>query len=256
MKAILLSICLALSAFPVLADFKTIDRFGREEHIVQLYPDAASFPAPCEAGLIYADQSSTPNELYWCDPATGLYAQVGGAAPLGCTCGDVKDGFQAADHSGWIKLDGRPISSLTLEQQSCASFLGFASALPNAAGAYAAMGGTVGVVTGSNSKTIFQANLPAVNLTAQSAGAHTHTSNATGALGQPSLIYRSNGGNNTTDGILDATVGEPNLVQAPAALTINSGGAHTHTVPLGGSGSAFDVTPRTLGVNKFACLEP
>ncbi|WP_408023303.1 hypothetical protein [Tenacibaculum sediminilitoris] len=32
--------------------------------------------------------------------------------------GDTKQGFQTTDHSGWIKLDGRLISTLTTSQQT------------------------------------------------------------------------------------------------------------------------------------------
>jgi len=45
--------------------------------------------------------------------------------------GDTKEGFQISDHNGWIKLDGRAISSLTSTQQTQASTLGFTSNLPN-----------------------------------------------------------------------------------------------------------------------------
>ncbi len=38
--------------------------------------------------------------------------------------GDVKYGFQTADHNGWILLDGRAKSGLTASQQAAATALG------------------------------------------------------------------------------------------------------------------------------------
>ena len=79
--------------------------------------------------------------------------------------GDTKQGFQAADHSGWIKLDGRVIATLTTTQQAQATTLGFATNLPNSDGAKAVQnGGTLGAVTGSNMITLLRSNLPNVTL--------------------------------------------------------------------------------------------
>jgi hypothetical protein len=93
------------------------------------------------------------------------------------TFGDMKSGFQSADHSGWIKLDGRAISTLTANQQAVAVSLGFTMNLPDATTAYPVQNtGTLGAVVGSNTTTLTQANLPNVSFTgtAANAGAHTH----------------------------------------------------------------------------------
>lgn len=91
--------------------------------------------------------------------------------------GDVKSGVQAADHVGWVLLDGRAINTLSASQQAAATALGFTGNLPNASNAYLVQnGGAIGAVSGSNTTTLTQANLPNVSFTgtAASAGTHTH----------------------------------------------------------------------------------
>jgi len=102
------------------------------------------------------------------DPATGSSA----------TIGDVKSAFLAADHTGWIKLDGRAITTLTETQQTAAAGLGFATNLPDATGAVPMQGGALGEVVGSMERKLTQANLPAVDLTASDAAAHHHPARA------------------------------------------------------------------------------
>ncbi len=109
--------------------------------------------------------------------------------------GDVKSGFQTADHSGWIKLDGRAVSTLTSSQQAVAAALGFTVILPDASSAYLVQnGGGVGSVAGSNSVTLSQANLPNVNFTgtAATAGSHSHT------VDPASVSSSTNGSHNHT----------------------------------------------------------
>ena len=94
------------------------------------------------------------------------------------TEGDVKSGIQLNDHAGWVLLDGRPLTSLSTNQQAVASSLGLTSNLPNAANAYLTQnGGTMASVSGTNSTTLTQANLPSVTFTgtAASGGDHSHT---------------------------------------------------------------------------------
>ncbi|MDP4799958.1 MAG: hypothetical protein NWQ65_06735 [Crocinitomicaceae bacterium] len=94
------------------------------------------------------------------------------------TLGDVKSGFQSADHSGWIKLDGRALSSLSTAQQAAAAALGFTVSLPNASAAYLVQNGSsIGSVSGANTVALTQANLPNVSFTgtSNSAGSHAHT---------------------------------------------------------------------------------
>ncbi|MEN9969348.1 MAG: hypothetical protein RIR94_1545 [Bacteroidota bacterium] len=134
--------------------------------------------------LTSAQRSSIPT------PAAGLYVfdtntkslwYYNGALWINTvaesTLGDMKSGFQSADHSGWIKLDGRAISTLSTNQQAVAVSLGFTTNLPDASSAYPVQNtGTLGAVVGANTTTLTQANLPNVSFTgtAANAGAHTH----------------------------------------------------------------------------------
>ncbi|MFA7274675.1 MAG: hypothetical protein WC044_12475 [Crocinitomicaceae bacterium] len=157
------------------------------------------------AGLqVYDNQTNSIwyfNGTYWVD--TQAMASVG----------DVKSGIQTADHNGWIKLDGRLLSALTAEQQTKASSLGLSTNLPNAADAYLVQNGSgMGAVSGSNTTTINQTNLPNVNFTgtAASAGNHSHVTN-------PAVVTSSSDGNHahTTD---------------PAAVNSGAGGDHNHQI--------------------------
>jgi microcystin-dependent protein len=62
--------------------------------------------------------------------------------------------------------------------------------------------------------------------TTDSAGTHTHTSNAIGGQGNLGLVT-ADGNNTVTD--TDGSLGELNVWTTPQALSINDNGAHTHT---------------------------
>lgn len=79
--------------------------------------------------------------------------------------GNVKSGFQSGDHFGWVKLDGRAVSSLTTTQQTIATQFGWTTNIPDASGRVAKMSGeAVGTIGGSDVYNILQTNLPKVNL--------------------------------------------------------------------------------------------
>jgi hypothetical protein len=201
------------------------------------------------AGFIPAP-AATDNTRYL--KGDGTWADLAGA-----TFGDVKSGIQTADHGGWIRLDGRLKSTLTATQQARATALGVGTNLPSASGAYLSQnGGTLGAVTGANTKNIAQNNLPNVTLGTDTQGSHTHGSNATGNAGQAGLIFETGGGNNTV-ATADASSGEPDLVTSPTALSITAAGSHSHTTTSINGGVAqvaFDVRPLTLTVNMFIYL--
>ncbi len=206
------------------------------------------------------------------------------------TEGDIKSGIQVADHSGWVLLDGRSLSTLSTNQQAVAASLGLSGNLPNASDAYLVQnGGGMGTVSGSNTTTLTQANLPNVSFTGTAASAgdhnhsvdpaavtsstngnHTHGSNAGGGAGGLGLVY-SDG--NATAGSTDYTWGELNLWTVPYALSIYANGNHNHTVDIpattstttgahmhsvsvasGGTASPIDISPKSLSVNMFVYL--
>jgi hypothetical protein len=172
--------------------------------------------------------------------------------------GDIKTGMQANDHNGWVRLNGRLKSSLSATQQAQATLLGIGTTLPNATNAFLVQNGTaLGSVSGSNSKTITQANLPSYNLptaTTNATGSHTHWISAA-AMDDRNF---SNQGANQQDFGLWADAGSYSSSDSNKSIGRNtlSAGSHSHTVTVssGGSGAAFDITPQSLSVNTFIYL--
>ena len=159
--------------------------------------------------------------------------------------GDVKTSLQTADHSGWYLLDGRAVSGLTSAAQSSAASLGYGSNLPNVSDSYLRSGGgSIGQVTGVNTKTISQSNLPNITLsgTTDTAGSHVHTLR-TGDGGGGNLVPETR-----NDDLNGATILGNNFI-APAGDHI-----HNVSVPLGGAGTPIDVAPRAYVVNYFVWL--
>lgn len=81
--------------------------------------DNSTIPSPAIGLLVY----NTGNNVglvagfyYWNGTSWASIATASGNASN--NFGDVKTGFQSADHSGWVKLDGRLKSLLTATQQS------------------------------------------------------------------------------------------------------------------------------------------
>ena len=212
------------------------------------------------------------------------------ADPVKNIFGDIKTGIQTADHQGWVKLDGRATTSLTSTQQAQATALGFGANLPDATNSVLMQNGTaLGSVAGSNAKTISQANLPNVNLTADGISAGTpsgtisvaNTTSTMNTDGEHShtLHRRSNpdsGAYDTGDARkYEGSVATTDRPLHTNAVTTSSSGFHTHTmnahnhmatftgtamgthahtVPLGGSNTPLDITPRSLSVNTFIYL--
>lgn len=198
--------------------------------------------------------------------------------------GDIKTGIQSADHNGWVKLDGRLKSSLTASQQARATVLGIGTNIPDATNSYLVQNGaTLGSVSGSNTKTISQAHLPNVsfNGSAASSGDHNH-------IVDPPYTYTSTNGSHNhyfddyyysesrgwgwgwagsnhgidfdndpySYGHYTNTAGDHYHGVDIGAFYSANAGSHTHTVSVssGGSGTALDVTPKSLSVNTFIYL--
>jgi hypothetical protein len=184
---------------------------------------------------------------------TGVtWKKISGNAPVTViNFGDVKTGFQSGDHSGWVRLNGRAKSTLSTTQQAQATALGIGTNLPDATNAYLVQNGrALGDVFGDNTKTIAKENLPLYDLptaTTNSTGNHTHTF-------QDVIHSENRGQNNRTIGT-GATSDNDNDPYFRDATT-NTAGSHNHTVTVssGGSGTAFNITPRSLSVNTFIYL--
>lgn len=152
--------------------------------------------------------------IYQTDGLTGFYLfdGVNWTRLAQESFGDVKSGIQNADHAGWIKLDGRLISTLSVTQQAAAAAMGLSGNLPNASNAYLVQnGGGMGAVSGANTTTLAQTNLPNVNFTgtAANAGGHSHTTD-------PAAINSSAAG------------GHDHFIDPPSQNT-TSNGTHSHT---------------------------
>ena len=168
-------------------------------------------------------------------------------AVSGKSSGDIKHGFQSADHNGWYLLDGRSISSLPANAQTAANNLGFSGNLPDATNRVLKNTNgseTLGSTTGSNSVTLSQANLPNFDMsgTTSTDGNHSHSYN---------------------DYVRDTEVAESGFNDNVASnnfsdysRTTNTSGNHNHTVSVnsGGSNRAINTTPASLVTNTFIFL--
>ena len=194
------------------------------------------------------------------------------------TYGDVKTGFQSADHSGWVKLDGRAKSSLTANQQAQATALGISSNLPDATNAVLMQSsGSLGAVTGSMSMTLAQNQLPNItptitvnNTTAtmQNAGAHEHpisvVSSTIGGypFGVPNAFKKE---------LMPTSEANADVTDRGGGTLVNTGiigsaGSHSHTIDAhnhtatstsingGVTQQTINITPRSLVVNTFIYL--
>jgi hypothetical protein len=169
---------------------------------------------------------------------TGVtWKKISGNAPMSViNYGDVKTGFQSADHNGWVKLNGRAKSTLSATQQAQATALGIGTNLPNADNAFLVQNGsTLGTVAGSNSVTLAQNQLPNVTYTGQIADVAHGAYIVSSASG---VFTRVNG----------------------TSLGNASGGGSTETfnlsIPLNGgvTQQSVNITPKSLSVNTFIYL--
>jgi hypothetical protein len=191
------------------------------------------------------------------DGRTGVtWNKISGNSPMSViNFGDVKTGMQAADHNGWVRLDGRPKSTLTATQQSQATALGIGANLPNASNAFLVQNGTtLGSLSSSNTKTIAQSNLPNVSLggSTSSDGSHTHTinvnSNTVKLVSGGTVTAMAEGNSNWTAGNSESNAG-----------VMTTAGNHTHIVTTNSingnvAQTTLDITPRSLSINTFIYL--
>jgi len=203
-------------------------------------------PASAVGTLVYNTGTgalSTPGVYVWSGSSWELQS-----SQSALTVGDIKTGIQTGDHSGWIKLDGRALSSLTTTQQARAITLGLSGNLPNASNSQLTQNGLIlGSVSGNNTKNIAQSQLPNVSISGNTStsGSHSHS---------------LSGGNFIGDG---AGGSASNVTFGGASYRAYSGtalsGSHTHTLTTdsingGVTQQAFDVRGQQLSVNMFIYL--
>jgi hypothetical protein len=181
-----------------------------------------------------------------------------------------------------VKLDGRAKSTLTASQQTQATALGIGNNLPNASDAYLVQNGsTLGSVSGSNERTLSQANLPSYNLptaTTTTSGSHAHwvdpspvNTTTNGSHSHTGNTYGGTWTNGSGTYVGGLQAGSWTLNQS--GLNINANGDHAHSVDIpgftsgtdgshahsvtvssGGSGTALNIAPKSLSVNTFVYL--
>jgi hypothetical protein len=201
--------------------------------------------------------------------------------------GDIKSGIQTTDHEGWIKLDGRAMNTLSTSQIAVAASFGISGTLPNASNSYMVQNGTtMASVSGANTATLTQANLPVATFTgtAASAGDHAHggstdfQGNHNHSINDPGHThsqwtrnddFNNSGGN--PPGFTGDSAGSYTWWNINAAttgisvnsngnhnhsITTNSAGAHTHSVSVssGGAATPINIAPRSFSVNMFIYL--
>lgn len=159
--------------------------------------------------------------------------------------GDIKNSYQSIDHNGWYLLDGRATTTLSTTAKAVASSLSFTTSLPNASDQLLKNktgSQNLATLSGVNTFTLTQANLPNVNFTGttNTTGDHTHT-----YLDNPATTQTASSGNNN-----------PLLGITEVTRSTLSSGDHNHTfnLPLGGSSAPVDLKPRSLITNVFIYL--
>lgn len=161
------------------------------------------------------------------------------------TLGDVKNGYQTADHNGWILLNGRAKSTLSASQQTAATSLGIGTNLPDLQDkTIVGASGTKALNTtgGSSTATIAQNQLPNVTLSTSTDGAHSHTEgNAVHYLLSIDVLGLG-----------------PNILNASSNTNAtSSNGAHNHTTTSingGVSQQALNIQNSYLALNGFIYL--
>jgi hypothetical protein len=168
--------------------------------------------------------------------------------------GDGKISIRAADHNGWILLNGRLKSTLTTVQQLAATSLGIGANLPNQTG-LAIVGAGAGFpllsTGGAASIVISQSNLPNVNL---AGGSHSHGI-TDGGHSHTSYERFVNNGTFNSNGSAGSSFGTPSGSATSSNTTgigINASGALS--IPLGGSNVPLNTQNPYLAWNTFLYL--
>lgn len=171
--------------------------------------------------------------------------------------GDIKSSFLTADHSGWIRLDGRSVASLTASQQSKASSLGFSTNLPNATNSYLVQNSNpLGSINSSNTRTISQNQLPNVQLggTTNSVSPDIHYDIRNGA--SPNQAQIANGPSTSFLAALNSsgTLQDNNVSPTELWQDIHNHTITTNSINGGVTQQPIDIQPQNMSVNMFIFL--
>jgi len=169
--------------------------------------------------------------------------------------GDIQYSYLPADYEGWYLLNGRALTTLPASVQSRANALGIAGNLPNATGRYIKQG-TPGTLSGASSVVLSQANLPNFVLSGNTTTLyHSHPLISPGSaqVRGTDILQTVNGNANSWQLAGGAIAGS---ILSEGTYTSSASGAHNHTVtiPTGGTGTAFALTPDYVQLNYFIYL--
>ncbi|WP_313804013.1 hypothetical protein [Flavobacterium sp.] len=205
--------------------------------------------------LVYnvAENSSGVTRVY-----PGMYYNDGNRwirfVPKTTTVGELKHSFHNADHNGWYLLDGRTISSLSLTARNQAISLGYPTNLPVMDNLFlkAKSGSEIlGSISGNQTLTINQNNLPNVNFIGSTNNSGNHSHNVDSYRGNENIGLLS-----TT--ILTLFVTET-VAKENSLTTIrdtHTDGSHDHAVTFnsGGSNTPIENVPKYITANIFIYL--
>jgi len=169
--------------------------------------------------------------------------------------GDIQYSYLSADHEGWYLLNGRALSTLPVNVQSRATALGIAGNIPNATGRYIKQG-TPGTLSGATTVALTRANLPNFTLSGTTTSlSHNHplVSPGSAQVRGTDILQTVNGNANSWQLAGGAIAGS---ILSEGTYTSSASGAHNHTVtiPTGGAGTAFALTPDYVQLNYFIYL--
>jgi microcystin-dependent protein len=176
--------------------------------------------------------------------------------------GDTKISMNDSDHTGWVLCNGRALDKYLFNQlyQVIGTKYGGSGItfnLPNPKGRVLGVIGAgpgltaraQGATVGAENHLLVENELPNLTKTTITNSGHTHTHNANGGSPGYGLMYRD--GQSTIDSPVNTSATEPNLYQPPAALTLNTENAHTHTVQFGGGLVHNNMQPTMFVGNMF-----
>lgn len=176
--------------------------------------------------------------------------------------GDIKMSVRSTDFDGWLRCDGRALSTITYSQLF--TLLGYSYGgsgttfyLPNASGqTLGSAGGSypISTSTGSATNTLITANLPAHTHsgTTSTVGGHAHNYNdayfAENIGGGQNNIFGTSEGTDTDNSFYWRTAGGGYSTN-PSDIPTSASGSHNHSFTTDngtGSGTAFSIMQPTL----------
>lgn len=169
------------------------------------------------------------------------------AAPIG----GIKQSFKTADHAGWILLNGRAVTTLSVTQRAYAlATYGWGTTLPDATNRELIDGGATAAFTvaGTDTVTLTQANLPAFTATGGTLSQETVNHDHVLDPAQSPKFRRTSGGNT------DPVNWGQNGAHA-GSMSVDPDGPHNHAwnIPLGDA-TALPIENPYLSANLFAYL--